>query len=73
MENTICMYQNEIEAGLCPITEIKLMYGNQYENLDTQNYTSEIFKRDVELSNSTDNVWLVYSKTKSDNLPIQST
>ena len=31
-ENTICMYPNEKEKGLCPITEIKLVYENQYEN-----------------------------------------
>ena len=33
LENTICIYPNEKAQGLCPITEIKLVYENQYENL----------------------------------------
>ena len=52
------------EAGLCPITEIKLMNRTQAEVMDYEIYETIDFQYDTVI---------VYSKTRLDNLPIKAT
>ena len=52
------------EAGLCPITEIKLMNRTQAEVVDPEIYETIDFQNDTVI---------VYSKTHLDNLPIKAT
>ena len=58
------MSPEDQEAGLCPITEIKLMNKTLAENLDPEIYDTIDFQN---------NTVVVYSKTHLDNLPIKTT
>ena len=52
-ENTYCVYPDEKQAGLCPVTEIKIMSEDELGGIDTSVYVVQRFRSDE---------WLVYSK-----------
>ena len=52
-DNTYCVYPDEKEAGLCPISEIRIMNEDELEDFDTSEFIVQGFRSDE---------WLVYSK-----------
>ena len=43
-ENTYCVYPYEKEAGLCPITDIRIMNDDELEDFDTSEYVVQGFR-----------------------------